>query len=242
MDRADPAQKAVKEAKEQKAEESKKKSAGAMFAFLSKPKSTPAPVSSSTPAKARADSPVAGPSRVASSSPEVVRKPKPASSAPVPAAIATPASIGPSPFERVFRPFVARKHTELAPEHLFNRRPIVIDLETSSSPCTSSSSSSAKASDESRQLELDSRPDLTIADVILEMTGDADRRPQYTYHRRPEPVSVRDLMQQINESAILGTNGRKWLDILHDPKKVPVKLLKFHDDRRHGYYGASEPH
>ena len=208
-----------------------------MSAFLAKkPAVKPAPVSSSTPAKARADSPVAGPSRGASSSPQVVQKPKlaPATAA---AASAAPAAIGPSPFERVFRPFVARKHTELAPEHLFNRRPIIIDLDTSSSPCTSSSSSTG-ASDESRSLELDSRSDLTVAEVIAEMTADASRRPSYTYHRRPQPVSVRELMRQISESELLSTGGRKWRDILMDPKKVPIKLLKFHDDRRHGYLGA----
>jgi chromatin assembly factor 1 subunit A len=48
-------------------------------------------------------------------------------------------------------------------------------------------------------------------------------------------------MQNLIEGDLTGTDGgKKWYNMLRDRNKVPIKLLRFHEDVRPGYIGTSD--
>ncbi|KAG8946203.1 hypothetical protein FRC03_001465, partial [Tulasnella sp. 419] len=56
----------------------------------------------------------------------------------------------------------------------------------------------------------------------------------------PSPISVRNMMTQLTEASVVGDakTTRKLQKLLKDRKRIPVKLLQFHDNSRPGYYGT----
>lgn len=54
-----------------------------------------------------------------------------------------------------------------------------------------------------------------------------------------QPRSMREIVQEINDSHLLSTDARAAYADLSNRKKIPVKVLQFADDHRPGYVGKS---
>lgn len=77
-----------------------------------------------------------------------------------------------------------------------------------------------------------------LSDLKGKATGRVGRKPSRKGIH--PPISVRDSMRLITEASVLGDGqeGKRGLANLADRKRLPIKLLHFHTDRRPAWYGA----
>lgn len=156
-------------------------------------------------------------------------------------AYSSPAKSAVSDFDRVFHPFTVRERVEVAPVNRF-RQP-----------------------DQSYEIELDSKPGLTLqgplcrfvcslrlharaltlvdpmrTDSLSSFLSTASKRRIPPYNPYPEPpLSVRQTVNAISDATLTSQDVSALYNALKDPKKTRVKLLKFKEDYRPGYVGAS---
>ncbi|GAA5953543.1 hypothetical protein JCM21900_006197 [Sporobolomyces salmonicolor] len=121
-----------------------------------------------------------------------------------------------SDFNRVFRPFHVRPGVELAPINRF-----------------------ALNAGTSVEVNIDSKPDLTLKDSLASFTKSVPKRRIPPYNPHPEPsVSVREAVRGITDSNLTSQDASEWYALLKDREKIAVKFLKFREDVRPGYIGT----
>ncbi|KAG0654646.1 hypothetical protein C6P46_001569 [Rhodotorula mucilaginosa] len=132
---------------------------------------------------------------------------------------AGPSNSSPAPatsdFDRVFHPFTIRERVEVAPPNRFFK------------------------SGRSYDIEIDSKPDLTLADSLASFLSTASKRriPPYNPYPCP-PISVRQTVNAISDASLTSQDVSNLYDALKDPKKVKVKHFRFKEDLRPGYVGT----
>ncbi|SCZ95821.1 BZ3500_MvSof-1268-A1-R1_Chr8-1g09820 [Microbotryum saponariae] len=90
------------------------------------------------------------------------------------------------------------------------------------------------------EVRIDSEPTLSKQTALADLTKGVPARRIPTYHSAlpKTTVSVRSIAEEVTQCAVTGGDPAPLLKILQDRRKVPVKLLKFHDDVRPGYVGT----
>ncbi|GAA6061779.1 hypothetical protein JCM10212_001385 [Sporobolomyces blumeae] len=144
----------------------------------------------------------------------------PSASGSTPASAKKNASSAEGDFARVFHPFTVRPGVEVAPINRF-----------------------AKKARKVVEVEVDGDEDLTREAALrslastIKKTVPKRRIPPYNPYPAPA-VSVREAVVAINDSALTSQDASAYYALLKDREKVPVKLLKFHQDIRPGYVGT----
>ncbi|KAL1947649.1 hypothetical protein VTO73DRAFT_13373 [Trametes versicolor] len=218
--------KAAKVEREKKEQAAQAKSRSIMASFFGKPKT--AAVSSASPMKA-------GPSRDG------------ANGSPGPMAVQ-------SDFERAFKPFALKKGAVLAPVNWFHeckkrerrRRArlsqgdvIVIDDDEESKADEDVEMADAQDDETWHTLPREER----ISNILARLPPGINppRRPrQPTGYKTYWPISVRGLMNQLNEAEVAGDDNevRRLLALLRSRRALPAKAIVFADDARPGYFGT----
>ncbi|TFK27333.1 hypothetical protein FA15DRAFT_635715 [Coprinopsis marcescibilis] len=172
-----------------------------------------------------------------------------ASSTPSPSKIAS-ASSSQSEFDRVFKPFVLKKDSVLAPINWFreskNRKHpngaeiIVIDDDGSVSDIEMVDNAQLNPEKLSR---MSGRQRLENLLSSLPLASDPRRLPRRRIpsgYKVFHPTSVRDVVAQLSEAEVTGDDAlvRVLLATLRDRKAYPAKVFIFHEDARPGFFGT----
>ncbi|GAA5978553.1 hypothetical protein JCM10908_004401 [Rhodotorula pacifica] len=127
----------------------------------------------------------------------------------------SPAKATTSDFDRVFLPFTIRERVEVAPPNRFYKP------------------------SRSYEVEIDSKPDLTLKDSLSSFLSTASKRRIPPYNPYPSPaLSVRATVNAISDATLTSLDVNDLYDALKDPKKVKVKHFRFKEDLRPGYVGT----
>ncbi|KAG0705051.1 hypothetical protein DFH29DRAFT_908572 [Suillus ampliporus] len=164
-------------------------------------------------------------------------------------------STGESDFQKTFKPFVLKKDAEMAPINWFLKS----SKRTWGKQTSGFSHADAIVIDDNHASETDtidvsiySTPTFNLAEAnAQERLHDIVRslrplRLTQPHHRSKSAFksfsacNAKDIYSQLNDAEIAGdTSQVRYLsNILRDRKKLPAKVLIFHDDARPGYYGS----
>lgn len=149
-----------------------------------------------------------------------------------------------SDFARQFKPFFVKKDTTLAPVNFFvardrkakknKRTNVQVKIDSDESLTLEGAFDQFFSSD----VETDALPPPFADSLANFIDGVSPRRMPGMVRTFVPPLSVRQVVVDINESNVTGHDPRASYKLLDDRRKVPIKLLKFHADRRPGYVGT----
>ncbi|TFK64073.1 hypothetical protein BDN72DRAFT_286329 [Pluteus cervinus] len=162
-------------------------------------------------------------------------KPKTNPSTPTNVLIASTSSTTQSEFEKIFKPFVLKKDSVLAPSNYFVRQ---------------QHDRAAGGPRDVESVDVAALQQMTPSDHIrhvlssLPLPSDQKRLPR-PEHKPPSyksynPISIRSMLTQLSEAEVTGdiSRVRSLLGQLTNRKLFPAKILIFHQDARPGYYGT----
>ncbi|KAF8328816.1 chromatin assembly factor 1 subunit A-domain-containing protein [Cantharellus anzutake] len=156
-------------------------------------------------------------------------------------------------FDKYFLPFSVRKNVILAPTNQFHTKPpkgavtrvdseiIILDGDPSKTDGCSTLPDIYLPLAYAMDINGDIAPRNLISQFVRKVPP--SRRVGSSFYEPPSlgfTDGVRDIMANLSEAEVNGdeVETRRLLDLLKDRRKLPAKLLQFHDNARPPYYGT----